>query len=300
MESFIDPVDNYGKIEKNSKDSNKKNDQSAEMINKLNEYKEKVSKIKEIIKLTFRFVKGRQILFEKLNNEFSAIEIEIEDLLHRFTKSSYEIAVMGLEKSGKTSLVNAILGINLLPTKRERCTYVPTELRSCASADERMEIEYLSVEEFNQHKDAVKKGLNISQSLYDQDRIYHETLDHGEPAQLTKSESRKIDWNHKENKEILNEEYKEILEVGEKAKSYLGKNKETVINDKSRNFEDHVLKIVSLPEVARAVKRVILFTNNLKLGNDDSEVSLFDIPGYDSPIAIHKKQAEDNASKSDA
>ena len=55
--------------------------------------------------------------------------------LERLEKNEFRIAVVGLEKAGKSTFVNAWLGCDLLPTAQDRCTYTPTQI--FAVTDER-------------------------------------------------------------------------------------------------------------------------------------------------------------------
>ncbi len=279
--------------------------ESLEVLKILEGYKSYLVAIPTLIELMSKFVQDNQrlLFMNEIVYEFKMIEHEVDDLVYRFSKNSYEIAVMGLEKSGKTTLINAILGISLLPAKRGRCTYVPTELRSCASVDqERIEIEYLSLEEFENHKKEVEKVLqkNGDEAIVEfMNDDLNEKQEENVPVQ---NKSRKLKKNEDFNNSSIDwvEEYKEIKEVEITTRKYLGKPKEIVRNDKNVNYEERITETVSDPGIARAVKRVVLYTTHLKLGNDESEVTLYDVPGYDSPFIMHKKQSKENASKSDA
>ena len=53
-----------------------------------------------------------------------------ERLLRKLRSQEFEIAVVGLEKAGKSTLSNALIRVNVLPAESERCTYTKTEIRS--------------------------------------------------------------------------------------------------------------------------------------------------------------------------
>ena len=44
-------------------------------------------------------------------------------------KPSHTICIVGLEKAGKSTFINALLGYELLPTASERCTQIRTVLK---------------------------------------------------------------------------------------------------------------------------------------------------------------------------
>jgi len=56
--------------------------------------------------------------------------IPAQTLMHRLELGEFRIAVVGLEKAGKSTFVNAWLGCDLLPAKQERCTFTTTQIYS--------------------------------------------------------------------------------------------------------------------------------------------------------------------------
>ena len=65
-----------------------------------------------------------------------------ERLLRKLRSQEFEIAVVGLEKAGKSTLSNALIRVNVLPAESERCTYTKTEIRS--GTEDRAEVEFYS------------------------------------------------------------------------------------------------------------------------------------------------------------
>jgi GTPase SAR1 family protein len=72
---------------------------------------------------------------QKLIDELGAQVPVAKRQLERLEKNEFRIAVVGLEKAGKSTFVNAWLGCDLLPTAQARCTYTPTQI--FAVTDER-------------------------------------------------------------------------------------------------------------------------------------------------------------------
>jgi GTPase SAR1 family protein len=87
---------------------------------------------------------------KKLQETYFEIVYDLEDQLRKIRKKEFEIAVVGREKAGKSSLLNAWIGFDLLPNERNRCTYTTTEIRSCPSErEQKYIIEYFTSDEFN-------------------------------------------------------------------------------------------------------------------------------------------------------
>ena len=73
----------------------------------------------------------------------------IKKQLERLKKREFRIAVVGLEKAGKSTFLNAWLGCDLLPSKATRCTFTTTQIYSVSDeSDQRLEIQTKSDSEF--------------------------------------------------------------------------------------------------------------------------------------------------------
>jgi ribosome-interacting GTPase 1 len=99
---------------------------------------------------------------KKLQDTYFEIKNDMDDQLRTIRKKEFEIAVVGREKAGKSSLLNAWIGFDLLPNERNRCTYTTTEIRSCVTEDEQKYIiEYFTSKEFNRKMGAQYGGQNV-------------------------------------------------------------------------------------------------------------------------------------------
>lgn len=65
-------------------------------------------------------------LLDKLGPEFTADQQKIKTLLERFSEERFHLAVLGQFKRGKSTLLNALLGEELLPTSVVPLTAIPT------------------------------------------------------------------------------------------------------------------------------------------------------------------------------
>jgi hypothetical protein len=69
--------------------------------------------------------------------------------LERLQKREFRIAVVGLEKAGKSTFVNAWLECDLLPAKGGRCTFTTTQIYSVANeSEQRLEVQAKTEAEF--------------------------------------------------------------------------------------------------------------------------------------------------------
>jgi hypothetical protein len=69
--------------------------------------------------------------------------------LERLKKREFRIAVVGLEKAGKSTFVNAWLECDLLPAKGGRCTFTTTQIYSVENeSEQRLEVQAKTEDEF--------------------------------------------------------------------------------------------------------------------------------------------------------
>lgn len=69
--------------------------------------------------------------------------------LERLRKREFRIAVVGLEKAGKSTFINAWLECDLLPAKGGRCTFTTTQIYSVENeSEQRLEVQARTDEEF--------------------------------------------------------------------------------------------------------------------------------------------------------
>ena len=116
-----------------------------EQLEKLNKLEAELLKYQDVL-MHLEYLDENSKSFEHNINE---VKTDLEDQLKRLQKKTFEIAVVGPEKAGKSSLLNAWIGFNLCPTEEKRCTYTTTEIRSCSSLKEqKYEIEYFTREEY--------------------------------------------------------------------------------------------------------------------------------------------------------
>jgi hypothetical protein len=86
--------------------------------------------------------------------------------LERLKKREFRIAVVGLEKSGKSTFINAWLECDLLPAKAARCTFTTTQVYSVTNdAEQRLEVQAKTDEQFFNLIEYLKQNKEAQEDL---------------------------------------------------------------------------------------------------------------------------------------
>ena len=93
----------------------------------LKEYEQKLRvQIKGINKILGLNTNG--LLDNAIEGKLDELREKATKLLNKLEKNEFEISIVGLEKTGKSSFVNAMIGNDILPSKPGRCTAVKTNV----------------------------------------------------------------------------------------------------------------------------------------------------------------------------
>ena len=254
-------------------------------------------------KTTFRDIlaqdKDYLVFTSQDREELEALIQRNDKVLSKLKKGEFTVAIVGLEKAGKSTLGNALLKNIFLPEYTERCTYTTTEIK--AGNEDRGEIVFYSREEFQ---------ADFQKMLA--------TLGYEESANINMS----VDtfnrwWNTMEEKdrfkyEMLNgtiaEDVRAILQGSKTIQAFLGqppKSFEGADALRSRGFQIFITgisgydasNVVIRSAEPYAVKKVNIESASL---GDMSHIVLYDVPGFDSPTDLHKKQTAEMLKESDA
>ena len=224
-----------------------------------------------------------------------------DTMLKKLVGREFTVAIVGLEKAGKSTLGNALIKQNILPAEDERCTFTKTEIRS-GESDE-VEIFFFTQEEFAKRLqdmfDAVEyegepnltafdnywEGVDTSSNLYQT---------HGEK---TVKDIRKILDGLKTIKELLGREPIKLTEEDDResiAKLYI-----TGITGYQEKLGENgeVSKVAIRDSHPYAVKNIIIRSTQLR---DMENIVLHDVPGFDSPTKLHKDQTQEMLKLADA
>ncbi len=220
-------------------------------------------------------------------------------LLTKLQKGEFTVAIVGLEKAGKSTLGNALLKDIFLPEYTERCTYTTTKIKE--GAEDSGEIIFYSYEEFNEdfQKMMAQIGYEGSADMnmpLDTFNTWWKSMEEKNPDKFARFNGTTV------------EDIRAILKDRDIIRQYLGKAPEKFVGAeklRSRDFQIFITGIQGYDDkgaVIRAahpyaVKKVDITSS--KLG-DMSHIVLYDVPGFDSPTDLHKKQTEEMLQAADA
>lgn len=242
------------------------------------ERKDYIEKLKNIIDGIDKInaMRNTRIIDAKMQSELEKKKRDAQKFLKKLEQREFEIAVVGLEKAGKSSFSNAILEIDVLPTADARCTYTSTCIR--AGESDRATIRFFSVDEFNgEFCDKLKTmGIeNVSAYTYntlskDTYLRLFEALPERDQREYTDSVNQDV-LDIIQNRDILSQY------IGHADKQYIGSELD------SDEFKDFIRK----PEKAIAAKEIVIESTKF---NSMKNAVMYDVPGFDSPTAMHKQQ----------
>lgn len=223
-------------------------------------------------------------------------------ILNKLRNKEFTVSVVGLEKAGKSTLANALLKLTILPEYTERCTYTTTEIR--AGEADSVEIAFYSNREFDEKFKSMLREVKFDAPVGNWDTLSLATFERY--------------WQAKENDEpslfqthngTTVEDIKKILEEKSTIKKYLDQKPQRYEGKSEIDKGDFKIFITGMVKgrtggaVKRsaepyAVKDVVI--HSAKLNEKMRHMVLYDVPGFDSPTDIHKKQTEAMLKRSDA
>lgn len=246
------------------------------------DYADKLSRLIESIDCINRVGKSG-ILSLDITRSLKAYKTEAEKLYRKIKNNEFEIAVVGMEKAGKSSFCNAIIGIDILPKKIDRCTYTSTRI-SYAAKDSAI-VEFYTESEFNERFNNFMHEMGIEGEFF-YDKLTEssfmskfDTLD---------DKSKKVYTNTKDDILLIIKECNTLKKyIGQPSCSFSGEELY------SEDFKDYI----QAAEKAMAVKSVEIMTSRFR--NMQNAV-FYDVPGFDSPTKLHKEQTKKHMKDSDA
>lgn len=208
-------------------------------------------------------------------DKLRSLRDKAQKLSEKLEKNEFEVSIVGLEKAGKSSFANALIGNDILPYKEERCTYTST---SICYGDNRATVVFYSNEEFaKDFQEKLKKMGIASPEIYTYEQL---SLENYEKMFDELDENIKAIYSGTLNKDIKNIlKYKDTLVqcVGRPKKQFSGPELE---QDKFKGF-------IQDPQYAIAVKEITIYSDKL---SNMQNIVIYDVPGFDSPTQMHKEQ----------
>lgn len=262
------------------------------METKTNERETYINKLENQIQAIDKILKMQEsiIVSSDVKNRLRVIQEEAAIVLKKLKNDEFEIAIVGMEKAGKSTFANALMENNFLPTDDERCTFTATQIEY--SGDEQKDsalISFYSVEIFN--RDFRDKLHQLGVSNYEQ--YSFDTLDEKTYMDIydndIASDKKKLYSN------TLHEDILAIIQNKEDISKLLGRPNMEFEEDRIRSGE--MTTYITDKVKARAVERVIIRSHEL---NKMRNAIIFDVPGFNSPTALHKIQTKKRMKAADA
>ncbi len=224
------------------------------------------------------------IMADTLREKLVEWKTDSEKLFHKLKNNEFEIAIVGLEKAGKSSFSNAFIENSLLPTDQGRCTYTST----CIAYNEAdiAEISFYTKEEFARNFSDKLKKIGIANS----EKYAFELMTRQQYEQLFQ----KLDTNsQKLYGSTLNQDILDTIDNKQNILNYLGNPTKQFSGEAFEEFKGFIKE----PSKAIAVKEITIGSRLLeKMPN----ALIYDIPGFNSPTEMHQQQTRARMKSADA
>jgi hypothetical protein len=188
-----------------------------------------------------------------------------EKLMHRLQNGEFRIAVVGLEKAGKSTFVNAWLGSDLLPAKTARCTFTTTQI--------------YSVQDQNEQRLETLPKTDAQYQAYQAD-LREQTQSADKSAAQKAENDLKVMESH-------NGTLCEIINEGKKTYSF----------SRLEEIKSNLSRYVADERYAHAMQEARLYTSQLAAVDG---VVFYDVPGLDSGLAKHIEESKEMLADCDA
>lgn len=217
------------------------------------------------------------VINDEMAEELRSLQSRAVKLKNKLEKNEFEIAIVGLEKAGKSTFANAMMGNKILPAFDARCTYTSTNIRY-DSGDVGI-VDFYSKAEFDRAFSDKLRTMGIEHA----DELNFRSLSLSEYEHLFENLDERDKSRYAGN---VNEDVKTILENKQNISELLGSERRT-FSGEDQLSSVFFQKYITEPAYAIAVKTVTIKSSKLeKMQN----AVIYDVPGFDSPTQIHRDQ----------
>lgn len=231
-------------------------------------------------------LQGNSVVTTEMSSTLIKKRKVADELLNKLRKNEFEIAVVGLEKAGKSSFSNAFIELQALPTDEQRCTYTSTCIRYSVSG--KASVKFYSRQEFTTDFRQKLEVLGIPDvNLYSPDNL---TLDKYVQLFEECDETKKQLY-----QDSLNQDIRDTIQNWSDLKKYVGR--DTMEFSEREIDSDDFKKYITSPSRAIAVKDVVIYTK--KFQSMENAV-MYDVPGFNSPTQMHQEQTLQKMKSADA
>lgn len=209
---------------------------------------------------------------------------------HKLTSNEFEVAIVGLEKAGKSTFANALIDNDVLPSGRERCTFTTTRLVSGA---DKATVEFYTESEFEHIFQEMLKEIDYPYA----NTVSFKTL----TKEAFKTYFNRLETNNPSlYKNHIGKTEQDILDIiTHRNKLHLDGKKIEFQGDELNqdDFQEYIKGRPNDTSKPRSVKHIEIESSKLqKMQN----IIMYDVPGFDSPTQLHIRQTEERLKKADA
>lgn len=253
-----------------------------------NENKNKVGKQKAAIDNLLALGRQHEGLFDvAVMKKLTNYQTKCDKLYNKLDKNEFEIAIVGLEKAGKSTFGNALMENKILPDADERCTYTSTCIRY--GQEDRATVKFYKSNEM----DNVLQGYLQTIGIENAESYTYKTLSKVAYSELFNklNQSVRNQYENTVNQDILNllDNKTEILQ------NYVSQQDKVFKGDEL--YGEELKSYIVDPKVAVAVKEVNIEASKL---NRMKNAVIYDVPGFDSPTSMHLEQTKARMKEADA
>jgi ribosome-binding ATPase YchF (GTP1/OBG family) len=209
-----------------------------------------------------------------------------QEHLYKLENNILNLAIVGLENSGKSSFANALIEQEeVFPTDSSRCTFTSTKL---VFGDDVATVEFYSKREFElifqemlekiNYVDTRVSFTNLKKDEFD---VFLEQLNTSHPDIYEKYASN------------LGEDIKDIIDGQKTILEMLGNDPQEFDIKNSNSLREFITD----KYVSRAVKNVVIESSRL---SDMRHFVIYDVPGFDSTTEKHEQETFDKLKSADA
>lgn len=253
----------------------------------------------------FKIDRDELVIQGKEREDLKILQAANQKILKKLESREFTVAIVGLEKAGKSTLGNALIKSMVLPEYAQRCTYTTTEIRS--GNIDIAEIYFYGREEFNTNFKRMLAELEYPDAA-DFSSMTLEAFNSYWRAVETDPKRRGIftlyNGNTAEDIKTMLQGKSKIIPLLGHAKMEFGAEYWTG-GDEFNEFKTYITgmagknsdgSVIRVP-YPYAVKNVIIRSTQLA---EMSHLVLYDVPGFDSPTELHKRQTEEMLKEADA
>lgn len=224
-------------------------------------------------------LKSNRIVDTEMCRKLTDLQKKAQTLLPKLKKNEFEIAVVGLEKAGKSTFSNALIGKELLPTDDQRCTFTSTCVRPAQEGEQdSVEVFFYTEREFEESLQDKLKLLEIP----DAQNYTLDTLTLDKYRQLYEKCTHDIKRAYGDS---VNLDVEDILTNKKSLREFIGLGP-LRFNNAQVTAREHY-PFIKDPDHAIAVKDVVVYSSRL---TEMPNAVRYDVPGFDSPTAMHEEQ----------